>query len=88
MVKNEITGTSVTRRSQSDRVHKLVRSRIAEYPYLAVATGAGIAWVLAGGLSARKTTRVLGALGGLALFSPVWSRLIELGATALNPRRN
>jgi len=74
--------------SQGERVHQLIRKRIGQYPYLSIATGAGIAWVLAGGLRARKTSRILGAVGGLALFSPIWSRLIGLGASLLEPKRS
>jgi len=82
-IRNE---NSLARKVHADNIHKLVRQRIGQYPYLAVATGAGIAWVLAGGLSARKTRRILGAVGGLALFSPILSRLIGMGATVLDPR--
>jgi hypothetical protein len=80
---NEI---SLARQSRADGVHNVIRQRIREYPYLAIATGAGVAWVLAGGLTARKTRRVLGTIGSLALFSPILSRLIGMGATILNPR--
>jgi hypothetical protein len=86
MAKTESKQTIVARRPQGDRIHQLIRSRIRQYPYLAIATGAGLAWVLAGGLTARKTSRVLGAIGGLALFSPIWSRLIGLGASLVDPR--
>ena len=86
MATNGKESTSLTRSSRADDVHKVVRQRIRQYPYLAVATGAGVAWVLGGGLSARKTRRVLGTIGGLAMFSPVLSRLIDMGATILNPR--
>jgi hypothetical protein len=78
--------SSLARKSRADGVHKVVRQRIRQYPYLAVATGAGVAWVLSGGLTARKTRRVLGTIGSLALFSPILSRLIGMGATMLNPR--
>jgi hypothetical protein len=78
--------SSLARKARADEVHKLVRQRIRQYPYLAVATGAGVAWVLAGGLTARKTRRVLGTIGSLALFSPILSRLIGVGATVLDPR--
>jgi len=86
MATNGTQGTSLARSSRADEVHKGVRERIRQYPYLAVATGAGVAWVLAGGLTARKTRRVLGTIGGLAMFSPILSRLIGMGATIFNPR--
>jgi hypothetical protein len=82
------TESSLARKSRADEVHQVVRQRIRQYPYLAVATGAGVAWVLAGGLTARKTRRVLGTIGGLALFSPILSRLIGMGVTMLDTRRN
>jgi hypothetical protein len=79
--------SSLARTSRADGIHRLVRERIRQYPYLAIATGAGVAWVLAGGLTARKTKRVLGTIGSLALFSPILSRLIGMGATMLDTRR-
>ena len=79
--------TSLRRKARADEVHKIVRQRIREYPYLAVATGAGVAWVLAGGLAAHKTRRVLGTIGSLAMFSPILTRLIGMGAAVLNPSK-
>ena len=79
--------SSLARKSRADGIHRVVRQRIGQYPYLAIATGAGVAWVLAGGLTARRTRRVLGTIGSLALFSPILSRLIGMGATMLDTRR-
>lgn len=78
--------SSSARRTRADELHRVVQQRIRQYPYLAIATGAGVAWVLGGGLTARKTRRLLGAVGGLVMFSPILSRLIGMGATVLNPR--
>jgi hypothetical protein len=86
MATNGKESASLARSSRADELHKVVRQRIRQYPYLAVATGAGVAYVLGGGLTASKTRRVLGTLGGLAMFSPILSRLIGMGATILNPR--
>ena len=78
--------SSLARKSRAAGAHKLIRQRIGQYPYLAVATGAGVAWVLAGGLTARKMRRVLETLGSLTLISPMLSRLFGMGVTVLNPR--
>jgi hypothetical protein len=79
--------SSLVRKSRADGVHEVVRQRIRQYPYLAIATGAGVAWVVAGGLTARKTRRVLGTICGVALFSPILIRLIGMGVTMLDTRR-
>ena len=86
MATNGTKTSSLARKSRADGFHSVVRQRIRQYPYLALATGAGVAWVLAGGLTAGKTQRVLGTIGSLAMFSPILSRLIGMGAGILNPR--
>jgi hypothetical protein len=74
--------------TRTDALHEQVRDYLLKYPYLAVAAGTGLGFLLAGGLASRKTRRVLGAIGSLALFSPVWSRLITSGLSmATQPRR-
>jgi hypothetical protein len=74
-------------RSPADMVHKQVRDRLRQYPYLAVAAGTGLGFILAGGLAAPKTRRVLGAIGSIALFSPIWSRLITTGLSMIQTPR-
>jgi hypothetical protein len=74
--------------TRTDGLHKQVRDYLLKYPYLAVAAGTGLGFVLAGGLASHKTRRFLGAITSLALFSPIWSRLITTGLSVANqPRR-
>jgi len=79
---------SALAKSQADAVHRVVRARISEYPYLAVAAGAGLGFLLAGGLTAHRTRRALTGIGSVVLFSPILSRLIGLGLTVLDPRHS
>jgi hypothetical protein len=71
----------------ADDLHISVRNHIHKYPYLAVAAGAGLGFLVGGGLRSSWTRRLLGAVGSVALFSPVWSRLIGAGFDLLRPDR-
>jgi hypothetical protein len=69
----------------ADDLHIRVRNQIHDYPYLAVAAGAGLGFLVAGGLRSAWTRRLLGAVGSVALLSPLWSRLIGAGFDLLEP---